>query len=143
MRSSRRSRRGCRVANTGSSGLKNATKAQNMWRIENILKAERCEAIVENDSQRDSMVFFGRGVKGDVVRIVTRLDERGNVYADLAEVTMLNGGRMKKLPPRKPLAEIVETVVNRRQRGWSTHRCRRKYATIRQRRQQRPDALAT
>ena len=97
--------------------LYNATKAQNIWRIENILKAERCEAIVEDDPQRDSIVFFGRGVKGDVVRIVTRLDERGNVYADLAEVTMLSGGKMKKLPPRKPLTEVVETVVNRRQRG--------------------------
>ena len=97
--------------------LYNASKAQNIWRIENILKAERCEAIVENDPQRDSVVFFGRGIKGDVVRIVTRLDERGNVYADLSEVTMLNGGKMKKLPPRKPLTEVVETVVNRRQRG--------------------------
>ena len=97
--------------------LYNATKAQNIWRIENILKAERCEAIIEDDPQRDSIVFFGRGVKGDVVRIVTRLDERGNVYADLAEVTMLSGGKMKKLPPRKPLTEVVETVVNRRQRG--------------------------
>lgn len=30
---------------------------------------------------------------------------------------MLNGGKMKKLPPRKPLTEVVKTVVNRRQRG--------------------------
>ena len=97
--------------------LYNATKAQNMWRIENILKAERCEAKIDANPERDAVIFFGRGVDGKIVQVITRLDERGNIYADLAEVTMLNGGKMKKLPPRKPLTEVVEAVANRRQRG--------------------------
>ena len=97
--------------------LYNATKAQNMWRVENILKAERCEAKIDANPERDAVIFFGRGVDGKIVQVITRLDERGNIYADLAEVTMLNGGKMKKLPPRKPLTEVVEAVANRRQRG--------------------------
>ena len=97
--------------------LYNAAKAQNIWRIENILKAERCEAKIDDNPERDAVIFFGRGVDGKIVQVITRLDERGNIYADLAEVTMLNGGKMKKLPPRKPLTEVVEAVANRRQRG--------------------------
>lgn len=100
-----------------SERLYNATKAQNIWRIENILKAERCEAKIDENPERDAVIFFGRGVDNKIVQVITRLDERGNVYADLSEVTVLNGGKMKKLPPRKPLTEVVRTVANRRQRG--------------------------
>jgi len=87
--------------------LYNATKAQNIWRIENILKAERCEVQEDARDGRYGIEFYGRGVDGKIIRIITRLDEKGNIYADLTEVTVLGGGKKKTLPPRKPLAEVV------------------------------------
>lgn len=85
----------------------NATKAQNMWRIENILKAERCKVQDEARDGRYGIEFYGKGVDGKVIRIITRPDESGNIYADLTEVTILGGRKKEELPPRKPLAEVV------------------------------------
>lgn len=100
-----------------SERLYNHTKAENIWRLEGIIKAERCEAKIDRNPDRDGVIFYGRGVDGKTIQIITRLDDAGNVYADLTEVTVINGGKRKELPPPKPLTEVVRTVANRRQRG--------------------------
>ena len=97
--------------------LYNRTKAANIWKLEDIIKAERCEAKIDENPERDGVIFYGRGVDGKAIQIITRLDEKGNIYADLTEVTVVDAGRRKNLPPRRPLTEVVRTVANRRQRG--------------------------
>lgn len=87
--------------------LYNKTKAANIWRIENILKAERCKVQEDSRDGRFGIEFYGRGIDGKTIRIVTRPDESGNIYTDLTEVTILGSGKERNLPPRKPLAEVV------------------------------------
>lgn len=59
------------------------------------------------------IAFYGKGVDGKVIRIITRLDEADNIYADLAEVTVVTDRKEKVLPPRKPLAEVVGAARKR------------------------------
>ena len=92
--------------------LFNPTKAASLWRIENVLKAERC-AGGDRDGVHDRVEFYGKDSSGKVMRIVTRFDEAGNIYADLAEVTILTGGKEKNLPPLKSLREVVEAAQER------------------------------
>lgn len=90
-----------------SERLYNETKRKNIWRIEDILKAERCELQEPTMDRSPGIVFYGKGVDGKVVRIITRMDEANNIYADLAEVTIVNVRGKKGMPPHKPLAEVV------------------------------------
>ena len=90
--------------------LYNRTKAANIWRIENILKAERCEAQDATEGRGAGIAFYGRGVDGKTIKIITRLDEADNIYADLSEITVVNERKRKELPPRRPPAEVVGAV---------------------------------
>lgn len=96
-----------------SERLYNEAKRKNIWRIENILKAERCELQKATGDRDPRIVFYGRGVDGKTIGIITNLDEADNIYADLTEVTVVNARKKTKLPPHKPLAEVVGAVRNR------------------------------
>ena len=103
--------------------LFNPIKLENLERIEGILLKEDCFArMVEGHPERDSIIFVGASKDGRRLEVVTRLDEFGNVDADLTEVTVVVT-RKKVLeitePPPMPLAEVVKTVAQHQAAGFS------------------------
>ena len=78
--------------------------------------------IANGHPERDSIIFVGASREGRRLEIVTRLDEYGNVEADLTEVTVVV--TRKKCPeitepPPMPLAEVVKTVAQHQAAGFS------------------------
>lgn len=62
----------------------NQTKLENLDVIEQIIRREDCFARIANGhTERDSIIFVGASKEGRRLEIVTRLDEYGNVEADL------------------------------------------------------------
>ena len=103
--------------------LFNQTKLENLDVIEQIIRKEDCFARIANGHpERDSIIFVGASKVGRRLEIVTRLDEYGNVEADLTEVTVVV--TRKKCPeitepPPMPLAEVVKTVAQHQAAGFS------------------------
>ena len=59
-------------------------------------------------------MFEGEDVAGRIVNVVTRLDDFGNIDANLTEDTFEASSKRNKKPPRlMPLAEAIGTVVHR------------------------------
>ena len=82
--------------------------------LESTLLLERCVVRSKEDARYDAIMFVGDDVLGRVVSVVTRLDDFGNIDANLTEVTFeASSKRVKKAPRLMPLAEAVETVVHR------------------------------
>ncbi len=94
-------------------------KVENIARIESILKAEKCFARLDENSSRDRIVFVGETIDKKRMDIITRLDEYGNVDADLTEITAVMVG--KETPPLKcePLTEVVRKVAIHQADGYS------------------------
>ena len=77
------------------------------------LLLERCVVRRNDDARYDAIMFMGEVVFGSVVSVVTRLDDYGNIDANLTEVTFeASSKRHKKQPRLMPLAEAIETVVH-------------------------------
>ena len=95
-------------------------KAENIKRLEMIIKEERCTVRLDNrDASRDSIIFIGKDADGNRMDVVTRLDEYGNLNADLTEVTAVMTGKIT--PPVKldPPKEAVKKVVLHQTDGYS------------------------
>ena len=91
----------------------NSHKAVNLNQIVETLRSERCFVRLRKDACADSILFAGLPLSGMVFDVVTRLDEFGNVEANLTEVTFEATTRNeKKLPRLVPLVEAVQTVVH-------------------------------
>lgn len=91
-----------------------------MMRIENIIQNEICYARLDyNDSSRDRVTFIGESLNGERIDVVTKLDEFGNVDADLTEITaVMTGGKMPPLD-NEPLTEAVRLVAIHQADGYS------------------------
>lgn len=82
--------------------------------LESTLRLERCVVRRNENARYDAIMFEGDEVLGRVVNVITRLDDFGNIGANLTEVTFeASSKRVKKAPRLMPLAEAVETVVHR------------------------------
>ena len=82
--------------------------------LESTLRLERCVVRRNENARYDAIMFEGDEVLGRVVNVITRLDDFGNIDANLTEVTFeASSKRVKKAPRLMPLAEAVETVVHR------------------------------
>ena len=82
--------------------------------LEPTLLLEKCVVRRNENARYDAIMFVGDDVLGRVVSVVTRLDDFGNIDANLTEVTFeASSKRVKKAPRLMPLAEAVETVVHR------------------------------
>ena len=82
--------------------------------IEQTLRNERCVVRINDDPRYDAIMFGGEDVAGRIVNVVTRLDDFGNIDANLTEVTFEASSKRNKKPPRlMPLAEAIGTVVHR------------------------------
>ena len=91
----------------------NSHKAVNLNQIVETLRLEQCFVRLRKDARSDSILFAGRLLSGMAFDVVTRLDEFGNVEANLTEVTFEATTRSeKKLPRLVPLVEAVQTVVH-------------------------------
>ena len=91
----------------------NSHKAVNLNQIVETLRNERCFVRLRKDPCVDSILFAGLPLSGMAFDVVTRLDEFGNVEANLTEVTFEATARNeKKLPRLVPLVEAVQTVVH-------------------------------
>ena len=88
-------------------------KAANFGRLEETLKKEHCFVRLRDNATNDSILFGGDTLAGLSFDVVTRLDEFGNMDANLTEVTfeVVSRGE-KKLPRLVPLTEAVRTVVH-------------------------------
>ena len=88
-------------------------KAANFGRLEETLKKEHCFVRLRDNAANDSILFWGDTLAGLSFDVVTRLDEFGNMDANLTEVTfeVVSRGE-KKLPRLVPLTEAVRTVVH-------------------------------
>ena len=89
-------------------------KIANFDRIEKTLRAERCFVrLRKNNPSESSILFYGDVAAGILIQVITRLDQFGNVDANLTEVTFeASTGKVKKPPRLVPLAEAVQTVVH-------------------------------
>ncbi len=82
--------------------------------IESTLLLERCVVRHNEDARYDAIMFVGDDVLGMVVRVVARLDDFGNIDANLTEVTFeASSKKARKTPRLMPLTEAVKTVVHR------------------------------
>ena len=65
--------------------------------------------------------WFGTAGDGRRLEIVTRLDEFGNVNADLTEMTVVVTRKKgeRGTPPSTPLTEVVEAVAQHQAAGFS------------------------
>jgi len=92
----------------------NEYKVVNTDLIEDTLIAERCVPVLKNKSTEDVVKFFGSAYLGGLLDVVVRLDECGNVNANMTEVTFeaSTKRRQKKPPQLVSLAEAVRTVVS-------------------------------
>ena len=86
----------------------NAAKVAALEDVERII---RKESVLDEDNQRpDTFVFVG--ISGDNrLSVVTRLDEVGNINADLTEVTTIVTNAKRKSPPTIPLSAAVAKRV--------------------------------
>lgn len=95
-------------------------KAENIKRLEMIIKEEHCTVRLDDrDASRDSIIFIGKDADGNRMNVVTRLDEYGNLNADLTEVTAVMTGKI--MPPVKldPPKEAIKKVVLHQTDGYS------------------------
>lgn len=98
----------------------NPAKASALKDIERILKEENVfVSLNDNTLEKDSIIFVGSTETGRRIEVVTRLDEFGNVTADLTEVTVVTRDRGKKNPPTIPLSAAVEKVAQHQGAGFS------------------------
>ena len=88
-------------------------KAANFGQLVATLKGERCFVRLRDDARNDAILFLGDVAAGLSFDVVTRLDEFGNMDANLTEVTFeVASRREKKLPRLVPLTEAVQAVVH-------------------------------
>ncbi len=94
-------------------------KAENMMRIESIIAEENCRARLDKNPERDRVIFVGKDLSGERIDIITKLDEYGNIDADLTEITaVMTGGKMPPLD-NDPLTEAVRLVAIHQADGYS------------------------
>ena len=114
---------GRRIADKGYwERLFNPTKLESLDVIEQIIRREDCFAKVnDGHPERDCIIFVGTAGDGRRLEIVTRLDEFGNVNADLTEVTVVVTRKKgeRETPPSTPLTEVVEAVAQHQAAGFS------------------------
>ena len=92
----------------------NYHKIESFDLIEPTLRNEHCVVRINADVRHDAIMFEGEDVAGRIVNVVTRLDDFGNIDANLTEVTFEASSKRNKKPPRlMPLAEAIGTVVHR------------------------------
>lgn len=92
----------------------NYHKIESFDLIEPTLRNEHCVVRINADARHDAIMFEGEDVAGRIVNVVTRLDDFGNIDANLTEVTFEASSKRHKKPPRlMPLAEAIGTVVHR------------------------------
>lgn len=90
----------------------NHHKRENMDRIEPIIREENVFGKFNNQKpEYDAVIFTGSSNRGNRLEIITRLDDYGNINADLTEVTVLLIKKNLKYPPHRPLTEVVEAVA--------------------------------
>jgi len=99
-------------------------KCENLSRVEMTIRAEQCVPVIERDRpDRDAVHFVGTSTREKRFDIVTRLDEYGNVNANLSEVTVVMTKKKytEKNPPPvfRPLTEVVEAVAKHQAAGFS------------------------
>jgi len=94
-------------------------KVRNITKIEDVIKEEKCFPRLDRDPSRDRIVFTGKDADGERMDVVTKLDEYGNVDADLTEITAVMVGG--KTPPTNvgPLTEVVKQVAIHQADGYS------------------------
>ena len=81
----------------------NAAKVAALDDVERIIGEENVFAsIKDNHPEQDAVIFVGTSGEKRT-EIITRLDEYGNVDADLTEVTVVTRSRAKENPPTIPL----------------------------------------
>ena len=93
----------------------NPHKMSALQSIESVLRDERCFVRLSKvDVRYDAVVFAGAmPLTQQSLQIVTRLDEQGNMDANLTEVTFVASHKREKKAPRVvPLPEAVKTVVH-------------------------------
>lgn len=91
----------------------NPHKIAGLAALESTLKAEQCIVRLNPTSRFDAIMFVGGSPAGLRYRIVTRLDEFGNMDANLTEVTFeASSKKEKKMPRLVPLTEAVQAVVH-------------------------------
>lgn len=91
----------------------NRHKVNGLPLLEGILKKEQCVIRLRDNYRYDSILFVGGELAGVHYQIVTRLDEMGNLEANLTEVTFeAITKRQKKTPQLVSLAEAVQAVVH-------------------------------
>lgn len=91
----------------------NPHKIAGLAALESTLKAERCIVRLNPTSRFDAIMFVGGSPAGLRYRIVTRLDEFGNMDANLTEVTFEASSKKEKKTPRLvSLTEAVQAVVH-------------------------------
>lgn len=97
----------------------NSVKASALKDIERILKEENVFPALNKDNAKDSIIFFGIGESGKRIDIVTRLDEAGNIKADLTEITTVVRDAKRKNPRPMSLTEAVKAVEVHQGTGYS------------------------
>lgn len=97
----------------------NSVKASALKDIERILKEENVFPALNKDNAKDSIIFFGIGESGKRIDIVTRLDEAGNIKADLTEITTVVRDAKRKSPRPMSLTEAVKAVEVHQGTGYS------------------------
>jgi len=92
----------------------NEYKVINTDLIESTLKSERCVPVLRAKPFQDAVKFFGAAHLGGLFDVVVRLDEYGNVNANMTEVTFEASTKrgQKKLPQLVSLTEAIRTVVS-------------------------------
>lgn len=89
----------------------NPAKASALKDIERILKEENVfTSANEGNPSRNAIVFVGEIDEGNRIEIVTRLDEAGNINADLTEITTVVKNKKRKNPRLTSLAEAVRAA---------------------------------
>ena len=98
----------------------NAAKVAAMDDIERVIKEEQCfSQLFAENPERDAIIFMGKDGKGHGLNVVTRLDEYGNIDADLTEVTVVIRNVKRGSPRPMSLAEAVENMVVHQGTGYS------------------------
>ncbi len=100
--------------------LYSGSKADDIHLIEPIIKEEKVFAKFDDKyPSKDAVVFVGTSSNGKLIEIVTRLDDFGNINANLTEVTAVIKGKKLDNPPHAPLTEVVEAVACHQGAGYS------------------------
>lgn len=97
----------------------NAAKVAALEDVERIIGEENVfTSIKDNHPEQDAVIFVGTSNEKRT-EIITRLDEYGNVDADLTEVTVVPKYNKKENPPTTPLSAAVERVAQHQGAGSS------------------------